>query len=50
MTSLFVMAQVYKGQGKIQDVWWFAASIVGTFGYAALQLYFRNKNKDSNRG
>ena len=39
------MAQIYKGQGKIQDVWWFVASVVGTFGFAALQLYFRNKDK-----
>lgn len=50
MTALFVMAQVYKGKGIIQDVWWFAASAFGTFGYAVLELYFRNKNKDFDRG
>jgi hypothetical protein len=46
MTAFFVMAQIYKWQGKIGDIWWFAASVVGTFGYAALELYFRHKGKD----
>lgn len=43
MTLLFVAAQVFKWNGKIDDLWWFAASVVGTFGYSALQLYFRSK-------
>ena len=50
MTLLFIMAQILKWQNKIGDWPWLAASIIGTFGYAALELYFRNKNRESDRG
>jgi len=40
------MAQIFMWQQKISPPWWFAASVVGTFGWAALELYFRYKNKE----
>jgi len=46
LTALFIMAQIFMWQQKIEAVWWFTASCVGTFGWAALELYFRNKNKE----
>lgn len=44
LTAFFVVAQIMKWQGKIGDWAWIGASIVGTFGWAALELYFRYKN------
>jgi len=43
--ALFVMAQYLKLHGKIGDWAWLAASIVATFGYSALKLYFGWKDK-----
>ena len=45
LTALFIMAQIFMWQKKIESVWWFTASVVGTFGWAALELHFRHKNK-----
>ena len=44
LTALFLIAQFYKGFGIIADWAWLAASAIGTFGYAALKLYFNKKN------
>ena len=46
MTALFVMAQIFKWQGKIGGWEWFAASAVGVFGFAVLRLYFE-RGKDN---
>jgi hypothetical protein len=43
LTAFFIMAQHLKHDNKISDTAWLAASIIGTFGWAALELYFRYK-------
>lgn len=45
MTALFFVAQIMKWMGKIGDIPWLAASILGVFGFAALRLYFERKNE-----
>ncbi len=44
LTALFVMAQYLKYCGTIADWAWLGASAIGTFGWAALELWFRYKN------
>jgi len=46
LTFLFFSAQALKWADKISDWAWLVASFVGTFGWAALELYFRYKNKE----
>jgi hypothetical protein len=47
MTALFVMAQIYKGLGKIGDTAWLIASAIGTFGFIVVRAWLDSKHIDT---
>jgi len=45
--ALFIMAQVLKYMGKIDDSWWAMVSIGATVGYGALNVFQKKTELDS---
>jgi hypothetical protein len=43
MTALFIMAQIFKWNGKIGDTAWIIASGIGTFGLIVVLAFLQYK-------